>query len=220
MSTIQNSQCTVGLVSAQGDGTTLTLTLNITFKPGFGGNRITYVAARDQGGGNSDWQALGVWQVPWTPGVIAVTALSPPRGAAPAGSTQQFTFTLTDSKGTGDFGVVNVLINNFIDGGRACYLAYVASSGTLVLVDDAGDAGGPWAGSMILNGTNGAIENKQCQVAGTGSNVGYSANTMTLTMNIAFKGAFAGNRVLYVAGRDRLDGSNTDWQAMGTWTVQ
>src|SRR5262249_32728911 len=33
--------------------------------------------------------------------------------------------------------VVNLLIGNFLDGRRACYLAYVVASSTLVLVDDA-----------------------------------------------------------------------------------
>lgn len=218
---VQNSQCAVILMSASGSGTTLTLTLNITFKASFGGNRITYVAARDHGSGNSDWQALGVWQVPWqSPGTIAVTGVTPSRGAAAAGTNQQFRLTLTDTKGPGDFGVVNLLINNSIDGRRACYLAYLPSSNTLILVDDAGDAGGPYAGSMPLNGSSASIENGQCSVSASGSSAGYSGNTTTLTLSITFKGAFAGNRVLYTAGRDRSDGNNTDWQAMGTWTVQ
>jgi len=220
-STIHNSQCTVGLTSALGSGNTLTLTLNIAFAAGFGGNKVQFVAARDQGTGNTDWQALGVWQAPSTQtGAIAVTGVSPVHGAAAAGTSGQFTFTLTDGKGTGDFGVVNVLVNNYIDGRGACYLAYVASSETLVLVDDAGDAGGPWAGSMVLNGGSGAIENSQCAVSGTGSTVGYAPGVMTLTLNLTFKGGLSGNRVFYVAGRDQAGGSNTGWQAVGTWTVE
>jgi len=220
-STVHNSQCAVGLGSALGIGSTLTLMLNIAFQPGFGGNKVQFVAARDQGTGNTDWQALGVWQAPSTQtGAIAVMGVSPVRGAAAAGTGGQFTFTWTDGKGTGDLGVVNVLVNNYIDGRGACYLAYVASSDTLVLVDDAGDAGGPWAGSMVLNGGSGAIENSQCAVSGTGSTVGYAPGMMTLTLNITFKGGLSGNRVFYVAGRDQAGGSNTGWQAVGTWTVE
>jgi len=220
-STIQNSQCAVGLTSALGTGAALTLTLNITFKVGFGGNKIAFVAARDTGTGNTDWQALGVWQVPSAlAGSISVMGVTPARDAGPSGTGQQFTFTLTDSKGTGDFGIVNVLINQFIDGRQACYLAYVASSETLVLVDDSGDAGGPYAGSMVLNGGSGAIGNSQCSVSGTGSAVGYSAGMMTLTLNVTFQGGFGGNRVFYVAGRDGAGGNNTGWQAVGTWTVE
>jgi hypothetical protein len=115
---------------------------------------------------------------------------------------------------------VNVLINNFIDGRQACYLAYVASSNTLVLVNDAGAAAGPYAGSMVLSGSNGSVQNGQCSVSGAGSTVAYAAGAMTLTLNITFQAKFAGNRVVYVAGRDIADGNNTDWQAVGTWTVQ
>jgi len=218
--TIQNSQCTVTLVSAIGNGTTLTLILSITFKPLFGGNRIMYMAARDLGAGNSNWQALGVWQAPFTPqGTIVVTGLTPGRGAGPSGMSQEFFVTLTDSKGASDFGVVDVLINNFIDGRQACYLAYVASTDALILLDDPGDAAGPYAGS-IAPGGSGSIQNSQCMVSGAGSAVSAVSNTLTLTLNITFKAAFTGNRVVYAAGRDGAGGNNTDWQAMGTSTVQ
>ena len=60
---LQNSQCAVNLTSATDDGTTLTLGLNITYKPGFGGNKIQYLAARDDSGNNTDWQAMGTVSV-------------------------------------------------------------------------------------------------------------------------------------------------------------
>ena len=89
-STIQNSQCIVGLLSAPGSGTTLTLNLSITFKASFGGYWILFSAARDGGSGNSDWQTLGVWQVPFTPpGAIAVTNARHTGDAAPAAPTDR-----------------------------------------------------------------------------------------------------------------------------------
>jgi len=219
--TIQNSQCAVNLVSAVGLGDKLTLSLNITFKQAFGGNQITYVAARDQGQGNTNWQAAGVWQVPIPHvGTVGVTGVTPSRGAAPAGTAQSFVFTFTDTQGTGDFGVINVLVNNALDGRKACYVAYEAFTGNLFLVDDAGDAGGPFAGEMSLNGGSTSVQNGQCSIAGTGSTAAFSPNTLALTLNITFTAAFQGNRVVYAAGRDRAGGNNTDWQAVGSWTVQ
>ncbi|SPF55845.1 exported hypothetical protein [Candidatus Sulfopaludibacter sp. SbA4] len=218
-STIQNSQCAVGLTSASGSGTTLTLVLNIGFKTGFGGDQVTFVAARDQGTGSSGWQRLGVWQVPFTPSQIGVTA-TPARAAAPSGTSQQLTFTFTDTKGTGDFGIGNVLINNYIDGRQACYLAYVASTNTLILIDDGGDAAGPYAGSMVLNGGSGSIQNGQCMVSGAGSAVASLPYTIKVTLNITFQASFRGNRVLYAGGRDSAGGNNTDWQSVGTVSVQ
>jgi hypothetical protein len=195
--------------------------LNIGFKAGFTRNQVVYTAARDTAAGNSGWQAMGTWGVPFTPsGTIAVVSLSPERGAATAGTAQTFTVTLTDSKGAGDFGVVNLLANNFIDGRQACYLAYAAPTSALLLVDDAGDAGGPFAGSLTLNGSAATLRNSQCSVSGTGSSAVKSGNSLTLTLNITFSAGFAGNRILWIAGRDGADGNNTNWQAMGTWSVE
>jgi ABC-type arginine/histidine transport system permease subunit len=217
---IQNSQCAVGLTSAIGSGNTLTVTLSMTFKSAFAGNRIVYMAAQDNSGANSGWQALGTWGLSYTPaGSIAVVSLTPASAAAPAGTAQTLTAMLTDSKGAGDFGVVNLLVNKFIDGRQACYLAYAAASNSLLLVDDAGDAGGPFAGNIVLNG-GGAIQNSQCAVSGIGSSAQLGGNTLILTLNITFKSAFTGNRIVWVAGRDVAGGSNTDWQAVGTTTVQ
>jgi len=99
-------------------------------------------------------------------------------------------------------------------------VAYAAASNSLLLADDAGDAGGPFAGGMVLNGSAGTIQNSQCSASGVGSSAVKSGNMQTLTLNVTFKAAFAGNRVVWVAGRDGAGGNNTDWQAIGTTTVQ
>jgi YD repeat-containing protein len=218
---ISNSQCSVNLTSATGSGNTLTLVLNIAFKAAFGGNKIQYLAARDNSGGNTDWQGMGVWQVQPAPTAqITVTSLAPARSGTPSGTAQTFAAMLTDTKGAGDFGVINLLANKFIDGRQGCYLAYLAPANTLYLVDDAGDAGGPFAGGLVLNGGAGTIQNSYCSINGTGSSAVASGNTLTLTLNVTFKAAFGGNRILWVAGRDTAGGNNTDWQAMGTSSVQ
>jgi len=219
--TIQNSQCAVNLTSATTSGNTLSLTLNIAFKASFGGNKIQYLAAGDASGNNTNWQAVGVWQAPFTPaGTISVVSATPARGAVAGGTPQTVTLTLNDSKGATDFGVVNLLVNNFIDGRSACYLAYAAGANTLYLVDDAGDAGGPFAGGMLLNGSAGTIQNSQCSINGAGSSASPAGNTLTLALNITFKPAFTGNRILFVAGRDAAGLNNTDWQSTGTSSVQ
>ena len=79
--------------------------------------------------------------------------------------------------------MVNVLINDFMDGIGACFVAYAASTNTLYLVDDGGDAGGPFAGSMVMNGT-GSIQNSQCRIDGAGSSASGNGDTLTLTLSI------------------------------------
>jgi hypothetical protein len=219
--TIQNSQCTVnwGNAPVSGNGNDLMLTLNLSFTAGFAGNKVTYMAARDVGQNNSGWQGLGVWQVSGgTPtATTGVTGMNPSSGTG-SGSTP-FTFNFSDTKGFQDLGVVNILINSSIDGRHACYLAYSGLTNTLYLVDDAGDAGGPFAGGAVLNAP-GSIQNSQCTVSWGTTPVNGVGNALALNLNIAFSLAFGGNRVFYLAARDRNDANNTDWQAMGTWTVQ
>jgi hypothetical protein len=214
---VSNSQCTVNGTgsSAVGSGTTLTLTLNIAFSSSFDGNKVIYTAARDTGTGNSGWQALGTWGAPG-----AVATVTEALGVTPgsgSGESQTYTFTFSDSNGWQDLSIADVLMNNFLNGHHACYIAYSVTYSTLYLVDDAGDAGGPFAGTMVLPGS-GTISNSQCTVNGTGSSAVGSGNTLTLTLNMSFTGTFMGNRVFYTAARN-AGTANSGWQALGAWAV-
>ena len=65
-SVLQNSQCAINTAasSASASGNTLTLNLSLTFKGGFAGNQVFYLAARNNSTGNSGWQAAGSVLVP------------------------------------------------------------------------------------------------------------------------------------------------------------
>jgi len=214
--TVSNSQCSVnGALSAvNGNGNTLTLTLTITFSAAFSGNKVIYLSAQDTSPANSGWQALGAWNVPGAPPSGPwVTGMTPAQ--SDNSLTQTYIFTFTDTNCWQDIGVANVLINSAIDGRHACYLAFLPGSGALDLVDDAGDAGGPYSG-MVLPGS-GTVSNSQCTVSGVGSSFSGSGNTLTVTLSIAFNAGFAGNRVFFLAARSNA--LNSGWQALGSVTV-
>jgi hypothetical protein len=139
--------------------------------------------------------------------------------AAGSGTTQTFTFTFTDPAGYADLAVMDILINNYLDGQQACYIALAlptASSGYLYLVDDAGD-GGYASGSPMYQPSSNSLRNSQCTISGAGSSVSASGNTLTLTLAIAFAPGFGGNKIFYTAARSNPQ--NSGWQAMGTWNV-
>lgn len=194
----------------------LTLALSITFNSGFTRNNIVYLAARDTGTGNSGWQAMGSWSVPGsTPNGPAVGGVTPARSGAPS---DIYSFSFTDTSGWADIAIADILINDFIDGRHACYVAFVpsgASSGSVFLVDDAGDAGGPFSG-IVLPGS-GTARNSQCIISGAGASVSGTGNTLTVTLPVTFSQGFAGNRVLFLAARSNT--ANSGWQAEGTVTV-
>jgi len=181
-----NSQCFLTGGSAAASGTTLTLTLNLGFFAPFAGAKVIYLAVQDQSGNTSGWQALETWNVPG--GSVAGPAVS---GVTPAGGNttgQTYTFTFTDSTGAQDLGVVNILIDAYLQGYGACYLAYSRPLDVLYLVDDSGSS---LSTGLVLNG-GGAVSNSQCRVYSTGSSAVLSGNTLILTLNLAFLPGFSG----------------------------
>jgi Pro-kumamolisin, activation domain len=213
----QNSQCTINGTgsSVSGSGKILTLTLSITFSSSFAGNRVIYTAAQDSA--SSGWQTLGTWNVPGSaisgPGVSAV---NPPRSNT---QSDTYTFTFTDTLGWTDLRLMDVLVNGNIDGYHGCYFAFVPSgstSGTVLLVDDAGDAGGPYSAAVVPG--SGSAQNSQCTISSSGASVSASGNKLTLTLPITFSSSFKGERVFYVAALGSGNG-NSGWQAEGSVDV-
>src|SRR6185369_6020839 len=114
-----------------------------------------------------------------------------------------FSFTYATAGGWQSLRVLNVLIRDVLDGRQACYIAFLPTgpnSGTVDLVDDGGNAAGPYA-YMSLPG-NDTISNQQCSIAGTGSSVSDVGNSLTLTLAVTFFPGFAGNKVVYAAAQD------------------
>jgi hypothetical protein len=215
--TVSNSQCGITGASSLGVANTLTLTLPITVTPAFGGYKVIYTSAGDSAS-NSGWQATGSWSVPG--GHSSGPAVMPTNPGRSLGFSNNYQFTFTDPNGWQDIAIANVLIAGAIDGRSACYIAFAPGTqgtGSVYLVDDAGDAGGPFAGGLLLP-SNSSVSNSQCTINGAGSSVSGSGNNLNLNLAITFTPAFGGNRILYLAARNGTQ--NSGWQAAGTAAVQ
>jgi hypothetical protein len=138
------------------------------------------------------------------------STLSPRSGS---GTSVTMTLVFTDNRGATDLNIVNALINNFLDGHNSCYIAFSQPANTLYLV--ANDSG---TLLPLVLGTANSVANGQCTILGTGSSAVLSGNNLTLTLNMTFTAAFAGNKVVYLAARD-LQSGNSGWQALGVWQV-
>ena len=88
------------------------------------------------------------------------------------------TFNFSDTKGLPDLGVENILVNNFLDGRHACYLAYARSMNTLYLVNDNGD--GLLLGQAL--GASGTLSNSQCSVTWGSAPVSAVGNNLALML--------------------------------------
>jgi hypothetical protein len=213
--TLQNSQCSVALGSSMATptGNTLTLTLAVTFKPAFAGAKNIYMYAQNATGASSGWQDRGDWTVPAGPTAI-VTADSSTPGTG-TGGTQTFAMAYSDSAGAADLSQLWVWINATFapSAANSCMLYYVRATNTLNLLNDAGVS---WE-SMVLGG-GGTLQNRQCAIALGGSTATPTANTLTLSLALTFKTAFAGAKNLYMYAQNDT-GASSGWQDRGDWTV-
>ena len=202
---ISNSQCTVSGLSVSTAGSdVVTVHLTITFLGGFSGKKIVYLGTTADG-----WHALGTWTVPGSPSqLVSATGMTPARSSYnPQATTasQFYSFTFNDSAGASSINKVNVLINNFVAGNAACYLAYFPSSQALYLVDDSGTG-------FVANPASG---NSQCAIAAISSTA--SSQTLTVNLYVTFKSGLGGDRIAWTAAT--ASNGQTPWQPVGTISV-
>jgi len=207
-----NSQCMVfgdeSSVSGQGD--TLTLMLKMSFSSSFSGSKIWYLAARDREGRSSDWTPLGIWKVPGNKAEpFEIHTSTPGRGL---GSGKEVRFRFSHDSGWGGLEIVNVLLNQRLDGRSACYLAYVRATNILYLVNDEGTQLLP---ALAVN-QGGSVSNGQCTVSNP--KMSGSGFDMELSMHVQFSAQFKGNHVWYAALRD-AQGRASQWVPVGSWGV-
>jgi hypothetical protein len=112
-----------------------------------------------------------------------------------------------------------LLINSALDGNTACYVGFDHLGNNLYLLNDQStQLTGPVKPAKGAVPGTGVVENSQCRVTGATSLAVDSGATLTLTIGIEFKAAFAGRKILYAATQTTT-GGNSGWQPLGAWTV-
>ncbi|MEZ5399497.1 MAG: BACON domain-containing carbohydrate-binding protein [Bryobacteraceae bacterium] len=149
----------------------------------------------------------------------SLNSAQPPRLASftprtGSGMVASVTAQFEDPDGIADIDVVNLLINSALDGRSACYLAYNRASNILYLVNDGGNGLLP---GLILNG-QGSLSNGACTIQGNGTSAKPVGNVLELKLAILYQPSFQGDKVVYVAGRDKA-GKNSGWLTAGVWRV-
>jgi len=210
--TQQNSQCAINFSgsSASVSGQTLTLNVAMSFKVAYAGAKNIYAYASTNAGAITDWQQAGTWTIPSS--MLSADAVTPNSGS---GSSASFAAQFSDQKGVFDFGFVYLRFATGPSGAtNVCMVRYDPGSGTMSLRDDAGN----WLAAQTF-AQGGTQQNSQCSIAFSTSSASSAGTTLTLTVNVTFKAAYAGAKNIY-SYASSLDGSFTDWQLRGTWTVQ
>ena len=205
----QNSQCIVNGAGSSVSlaGSTLTLNVSLTFRPGFGGAKTVYLYAADAGA-NTGWVARGTWTAVIPPPVPSADTVSPNGGS---GSAQTFTFVFSDTQNAANLIGLAMLFNTTsATVTNACDIVYDRNAGKVSLLWDSA------AGSdskLISSGV--VLQNSQCQVGAVTSVA--SGLSQILTASITFKAAFSGTKNIYMFASET--GQNTGWLLRGTYLV-
>jgi uncharacterized repeat protein (TIGR01451 family) len=212
--TLSNTQCSLNVAAASvtPSGTNLTLSLPVTFTPGYAGAKNTYMYAAGSSA-NSGWQALGTWTIPATTEVVSAVSVAPNSGS---GLQQTFALNYADSLGATDLTTVWVWFTaNFSSGSAAnsCMVYYARAANQLYFLNDAGTAWSP----PVAPGAAVTLSNSQCSINVAAASVTPSGTNLTLSLPVTFMPPYAGAKstYMYAAGST----ANSGWQALGTWTV-
>jgi hypothetical protein len=174
------------------------------------GDRIIYMAARDQQSANSGWQVEGVWRVPSASPLLPDAFLQSAAGGS--GVEQVFTAVFHAAAAATGFKNVQLLINRDLDGRGACWVGFDPTSNLIYLVDDGGAVL-----PALQAGTVGSRENSQCRVNALGSSAAISATDLILNLDLSFEIPFSPRLVYGAASGDA--GYNSPWICLGTWSV-
>ncbi|MDQ2946770.1 MAG: hypothetical protein M3Y27_12625 [Acidobacteriota bacterium] len=154
-----------------------------------------------------------------TPATFALTNIVPVVPTADSvgpssgsGATQTFAFAYTDTNSYTDIAWTYALFNTALTGANACYVQYNRPTNTLYLVDD---TGGGYAGAVAA-GSAGTVQNSQCSLNGAASSASGVGNTLTVSVALTFKPAFAGTKAIFSQARS-AGGLSSNWQNKGTW---
>ena len=120
-----------------------------------------------------------------------------------------------DTAGAGSLEYVYAWFNSSLTSpANSCFLYYQTATNQLSLLNDAATA---WL--VATPGTAATIQNSQCSVnVATSTIMRQSGNTLTLTLAMTFKPAYAGAKNVYLYATD-VSGSNSGWHQLGAWTV-
>jgi alpha-tubulin suppressor-like RCC1 family protein len=210
---IGNSQCELYAAGsgAAKSGTDLVITMDISFRGAFAGDRNLYLRAGDRDSNVTDWQQVGTARVTADPSLLELLSVAPLTGA---GREKLFTMTLRDGDGAGKVWFAQLNINATNTPAHSCYVHHDPATNIFYLL---GDDGATWFG--LRGATTGTVQNSQCVLRGKDSTRVNNGNDLTVTFDLQFKDAYVGQKEVFARASD-LDGNLVQWKSTGAWRVQ
>ena len=221
--TIANNQCSVNPANVviSGIGSTVEVTIPVTFTSQFNGDRIVFVQAVDAPGRVTGLQRLGTWRVSGQavqqprPGVQTLSPLSG------TGTTGTFTGVFTHSGGASQHYLgylVFLRTPNHVGftAKDACIVEYNRISNGVRLINDAGDDWlGPISGVPIAPSAP-VLSNSRCSVDVSKMTASVSGPTMSVTATVTFTREMSRTLATFLQAFD-VTGQYTPMTQFGNW---
>ncbi|MDQ2945865.1 MAG: hypothetical protein M3Y27_07985, partial [Acidobacteriota bacterium] len=152
-------------------------------------------------------------------------SVSPQSSGGPAGVSQSFTFTFTDTAAGGAANIdwIALDVGPTLAAGGSCYM-YIPRNPPVLNLMNSNPNSLQWIVPQITPGsgqtahTDSQSGNLNCMISGAGFTVTTSGNTLTVTVPITFFSPYLGTQNIYMIAHD-VFGQYSGWTTAGTWTV-
>lgn len=216
---LTNNQCQVNVanVVAKVTGSTMTVTVPVTFFSTLGLVVGTFLQAADA---NDVWTGMtqfGNWTLPGAPQNRLGPRITSVSSTASMGSEAKYTIVASHTAGASSISMIHLLAGASIIGSDVCQVVYFPGTNSLNLVNDAGTAMVSVAGGVP--GQPGVLANSRCSVNAATASQARTANTVSVTLPIKYTQAFAGQKTVYVNAFD-IGGLLTHWVQGSSILVQ
>ena len=218
--TLTNNQCSVDVskVVANVNGSTMTVTLPVTFFSALGPVLSTFLQAQDDKGVWTGMTQFGNWLLPGA----AQTRLGPTISSVGVSNTSgaQATYTVTASHtaGVNSLFMVHLLAGASIVGSPVCQIVYFHGINALNMINDAGNA--LVSASNITVGQPGSLSNSRCSLNTALTSRTQSTNSVSVVLPVVYNTAtFAGQKYVLFNAFDNA-GLLSHWVLGGTMNVQ
>jgi len=220
-SSIHNSQCTVfgGPTTVVGTGTTLTITLSLTFSSSFAGAKTVYLKAADKAGPDTGYQQKGTWTVVGSSGSPDYSiGVSPSTQSVTGQATAGYSVIITPIDGFS--GTVNLGVSGLPPGATLTPPSPIAPGQSTQFFINTTASTPPASYTLTVTGTNGSLSHSTqvtlvVQAAGiptlAASPSSGSGSTQTFTFTATDSLGFSNLNGLNVLFNANLDGKNACW---------
>jgi hypothetical protein len=214
-----NNQCSVNVanVVANVSGSTMTLTIPVTFFQSLGPVLGTFLQAEDSNGVWTGMTQFGNWLLPGAPQIRSGPAIASASASATAGRQATYTLTTTHTSGVQALSMIHFLASAEVVGSPACQIVYFPSANVLNMVNDAGTA--LVSATGIAAGQAGLLTNTRCSVNTSLASRTQTPSALTLTIPVNYAVGFAGQKTVYFNAFDNA-GLLTHWVTGSTMLVQ